>query len=76
MGTVTGNVIKKLRPASRGGDQLGPCDECGKSMGEVFVAQSHREYRRENGELYTSPIGGGIYGHAACLQSYGPFANC
>ncbi len=76
MGTITGNIINKLRPARRGGDQLGPCEECGKSMSDVFVAQKHREYRRANGELYTGPIGGGIYGHAACLQRFAPFANC
>lgn len=45
------------------------------SMGEVSVAQQHREYKRADGSLYTGPIGGGVYGHAACLQSLGPFAN-
>lgn len=75
MGTLTGNTIKKLRPALRPGDQLGPCEECGKSMGQAFVAQSHREYKRANGELYLSPIGGGLYGHAECLQRFGPFVG-
>lgn len=76
MGTLTGNIINKIRPARRGGDQLGSCEECGTPMSEVFVAQKHREYRRVNGELYTGPIGGGIYGHAACLERFGPFVNC
>jgi hypothetical protein len=76
MGTVTGNIINKLRPARRGGDQLGPCEMCSKPMSEAFVAQEHREYKRADGELYTSPMGGGVYGHGACLQNLGPFANC
>ncbi len=75
MGTPTGNVINKLRPSQPGGDQLGPCEVCTKPMGEVSVAQQHREYKRADNSLYTSPIGGGVYGHASSLQTLGPFAN-
>lgn len=72
MGTATGNIIKKLRPAIRSGSQLGLCEECSKPMVEAFVFSSVREYRRDNGELYTG-FGGGIYGHADCLKHFGPF---
>ena len=75
MGTPTGKIINKLRPSQRGGDQLGPCEVCTKPMGEVSVAQQYREYKRADNSLYTSPIGGGVYGHASCLQTLGPFAN-
>lgn len=75
MGTSTGNILNKLRTSRRGGDQLGPCEVCTKPMGEVFVAQQHREYKRADNSFYTGPIGGGTYGHATCLLSLGPFAN-
>lgn len=74
MGKLTGDIIKTLRPASRSGDQYGPCEECGKPMVVAFVAQSRPVYRRENGELYSSPQGG-MYGHEHCLQKFGPFST-
>lgn len=74
MGTATGKFIKELHSTGRGSDLYGGCDQCGKHMAECFVAQSKREYRRENGELYYAPLGGGAYGHADCLKRYfGPF---
>lgn len=75
MGIPTGNIINKLRPARRDGAQLGPCEVCKKAMSAVSVAQYHREYKRADNSLYTSPMGGGVYGHAGCLQSLGPFSN-
>ncbi|MGE8063888.1 hypothetical protein [Pseudomonas sp. NPDC089569] len=75
MGTFTGNVIKTIRPANRGGDQLGPCEECGKPMSEAFVAHTKRVYKRDNGEAYTGELTGGIYGHASCLERFGPFTT-
>jgi hypothetical protein len=75
MGTLTGDIIKTLRPASRSGDQYGPCEECGKPMVVAFVAQSRPVYRRENDELYSSPYRGGLYGHDSCLQKFGPFTT-
>ena len=75
MGTFTGNVINTIRPAIRGGDQLGPCEECGKPMSEAFIAQTMRVYKRANGEAYTSPLTGGTYGHTSCLERFGPFTT-
>lgn len=74
MGTFTGKKINVLRPANRSGDHFGPCEECGKPMVEAHVYEKVSVYRRDNGELYPSR-GGGIYGHAACFQKYGPFDN-
>ena len=70
MGTVTGNVVRELRGTGRGSDYYGGCDQCGKNMSECFVSQAKREYRRDNGELYYAPIGGGAYGHKECLEKY------
>jgi hypothetical protein len=39
-------------------------------MSECFVSQTKPEYRREDGALYYSPIGGGAYGHRECLEKY------
>lgn len=75
MGTFTGNVIKTVRAASRGGDQLGPCEECGNPMSDAFIAQTMRVYKRDNGEAYTGPLSGGTYGHASCLERFGPFTT-
>jgi len=75
MGTATGNVINTLRVSKKGGDYFGPCEVCKRPMTEVSIAQQRREYKRADGTLYTSPIGGGVYGHAACVQSYGPFVS-
>lgn len=75
MGTFTGNVIKTIRPASRNGDQLGPCEECGKPMSEAFIAQTMRVYKLDNGEAYTGALTGGTYGHASCLERFGPFTT-
>jgi hypothetical protein len=75
MGTFTGNVIKTIRPAIRSGDQLGSCEECGKAMSEAFIAQTMRVYKRDNGEAYTGALTGGTYGHASCLERFGPFTT-
>lgn len=75
MGTFTGDVIKTIRPACRSGDQLGPCEECGKPMSDAFIAQAMRVYKRDNGEAYTGAFTGGTYGHASCLECFGPFTT-
>lgn len=67
MGMATGNIITTLRSTGRGSDYFGTCDQCGKHMSECFVRQHQREYRREDGTLYYSPLYGGAYGHKECL---------
>lgn len=36
---------------------------------EIFVGQLRREYQRPSGELYTSIVGRGFYGHKDCVQA-------
>ena len=70
MGKPTGNTIRQLRSTGRGSDHYGMCDQCGKHMGECFVSQAKREFRRDDGTLYYSAMGGGAYGHKDCLEKY------
>ena len=69
MGTPTGNTIRQLRSTGHGSDHYGGCERCGKHMSECFVSQLQREYKRDDGTLYYSPVGGGTYGHKDCLEN-------
>jgi hypothetical protein len=67
MGIATGRILRRMRGTGRGSDYFGACELCGKGCSEVHATQNVREYRRENGQLYYSPMGGGTYGHSDCL---------
>ena len=63
--------VKKVylvRSTGHGSDYYGNCETCGQSMAECFVGQFYNEYKREDGTVYRSPIGGGTYGHKTCVS--------
>ena len=66
MGKPTKMTVWTVRSTKRGSDHYGPCELCGKSCTEHFVATGNGVYTRENGQYYLS---GGIsyYGHLDCL---------
>lgn len=70
MGTATGKTVRMIRSTGRGSDHFGGCDQCSRPMSECFVSQAHAEYKRTDGEIYYSPLGGGAYGHKDCLEKY------
>lgn len=68
MGTATNEIVQTIHSTGRGSDYFGACACCGKRDGaDVHVHQHHRVYVREDGLRYLSPLGGGSYGHVACL---------
>jgi hypothetical protein len=69
MGTATGTILYAVRATHRSATYFGPCEVCGQHVSDCFVGQARREYRRADGTLYHAPIGGGRYGHEACVAS-------
>ena len=68
MGIATGKMTWEVRTTGKGSDHYGACEVCGKESAEICVGQNQREYKRENGELYASPVGRGVYGHRDCAS--------
>ena len=69
MGKSTGIRIAIIRQAHRPGDHLGPCEICGKSADEQFVANLNTVYRTADGVAYLAAPSGGTYGHRGCLDA-------
>lgn len=69
MGKSTGMRIAVIRPAHRPGDQLGPCEICGKPAHEQFVANRNTVYHTDDGVAYLSVPSASSYGHRGCLDA-------
>ena len=67
MGVFTGHQIVAYSASRWRGDDLGPCEVCGKAMPEPYSNGRQRIYRHAEGFYYLCGLDGQSYGHLACL---------
>jgi hypothetical protein len=67
MGTLTGKMIRQVTELDDGSNRYGPCEKCADHVKRTWRIDSRIEYKRENGELYSS-LYSSSYGHKNCME--------